>query len=276
MRPFDPPLLAIASGTLAVRVGTTDLVFRYLRPSMRPWLIASGVVLLALGAIALWDAWQRTRPHKPVGSTDPAFAPDQVAHAHEHHATWLCWLLLLPVALGAIVDPRALGAASVSQNRGARQAFSEPFDLQNYLATHTTGGQAPQLTMAQYITAARNPADRDALNATEIRLLGFVVPHPTDPARRLFSRLQVGCCAADAVPLVVEVTVATTSPNARSDAPRWPEANQWVEITAKLDGPLTDGIISANTDRVEQFAMAAVTASAVRLVDAPEQPYEYP
>jgi len=226
-------------------------------------------VLLALGAVALWDARRRTRPSDPASSRDGCHAIDQPTAAHEHHATWLCWLLLLPVVFGAIVDPRALGASAVAQNRGARQAFTEPFDLSTYLATHASGGQAPQLTMAQFIGAARKPTDRDLLHTTDVRLLGFVVAHPTEPSRRLLSRLQVGCCAADAVPLVIEVT-------ALAEQPRWPAVDQWIEVTARLDVAATDRIIKANTDRADQFAMAAVTASDLRLTDGPAEPYEYP
>ncbi len=271
MRPLDGPLLAVAAGALALRVGTTDLVFRYLRPGMRPWLVLAGAVLVALGTTSGVVTWRHR--HRP-SEGDGAVGHEQVGHGHDeriephaHGASWLCWLLLAPVLLGAIVDPRALGAASVQANAGRRVPFSEGFDLQQYVATHSSGGQAPQLTLAQFIGASRQESSRALLRTQPVTLLGFATVDPKDPNRRLLGRLQLGCCAADAVGLVVEV-------DTRGMATSWPAANQWMEITGVIDVPTSDRLFAAYGP--DHLGLAAITARDLREVDAPTEPYEYP
>lgn len=272
MKPLDPALLAIASGLLALRVGSTDLVFRYLRPGMRPYLLAAGAVLVVLGGVAIVRHRRDARAHDQTHGHGHAHGDGdhEPAHAgHAHQATWLCWLLLTPVVLGAIVDPRALGASSVTPASGGRMPIAETFDLDAYLATHSSGGQVPQLTLAQYIGASRNDTYARTLSTLDVRLLGFVVSDPDHPGRRILARLQLGCCAADSVALTVEVdgdpaTVGT-----------WPAPDQWLEVTGTLDPAASDELRSGGT-RVSELGMAVMRASEVRAVDPPSEPYEYP
>ena len=57
-RPLQITMLALCGLGLLHASLFTDLCLRYVRPGMRPLLVASGVVLLALAAAESWSAYR--------------------------------------------------------------------------------------------------------------------------------------------------------------------------------------------------------------------------
>lgn len=83
------------------------------------------------------------------------------------------------------------------------------------------------------------------------------------PDRFVLSRLQLGCCAGDAVPISVEV---------RTDGQVPPATDTWVEVEGRFDAERTR---QANPES-RGSVPPVLDASAIRTIDPPAEPYEYP
>jgi uncharacterized repeat protein (TIGR03943 family) len=248
-RPDAAALLASVAG-LTLWLSLTDGIYRYLRPSMRPWLIASGVFVAGLALASAVTAWRERRQASRTAST---------------RASVVGWFLVVPLVIAISTDPGALGAFAVRQQAGAIYAAPNDFDLDTYLASHTTGGQAPALQFKQFLAAAGGASkDRDLLAGTTVRLTGFVVHDEGDvPGAFTLARLMVGCCAGDATAMLVSVRDYEGAP--LSD-------DNWVEVTGRFDERLT------SKQPQDRFAgpVPVLAMASLRHVDQPREPYEYP
>jgi uncharacterized repeat protein (TIGR03943 family) len=248
----DAAGLLAALGGLVLWVSLTDSLYRYVRPSMRPWLVMSGAFVSVLALLVAVAAW---RERHRGGSAPGRF----------HGAVG--WALVVPVMILVSTDAGALGSFAVRQRAGA--APRTEFDLDVYLRTHTVAGQAPALGMAQFLSAADDPEDRALLAATTVRLTGFIVDgegilRDDAPADRfVVARLMVGCCAGDATPLPVAVEGLDAEP---------PPEDTWVEVTGRFDPELSD----PGEEGRSLGDMPVLVASDLREVDEPRQPYENP
>jgi uncharacterized repeat protein (TIGR03943 family) len=248
-RPDAAALLASVAG-LTLWLSLTDGIYRYLRPSMRPWLIASGVFIAGLALATAVTAWRERR---------------QASHTTSNRASAVGWFLVVPLVIAISTDPGALGAFAVRQQAGAIYAAPNDFDLDTYLASHTTGGQAPALQFKQFLAAADGSSgDRQLLAGTTVRLTGFVVHDEGDtPGAFTLARLMVGCCAGDATAMIVSVRGYEGAP--LSD-------DEWVEVTGRFDEQLT----SEQPHDPFAGAVPVLAMASLRHVDEPREPYEYP
>jgi len=277
VRPADRPLLVASLGLLALWAGGTDAIYRFLRPSMRPWLLLAGVVLLVLAAVTGWATWRDHRDGtdgdgddddvgeavaEAVADAADAGAAATGADHHPHRPSKIGWLLLAPVVVAVALDPLPLGAASASRAGSINRATVGPFDLGAYLRTASLAGQAPPLSQGHFMAAAGDPAQRDLLAATPVRLTGFVAS-TSGPGRFQLSRLVIGCCAGDAVPILVDV---------HADGLAVPPVDTWVEVEGRFDPAATDRAAAEQ----QRAVPPVIDATAVRTVDAPTEPYEYP
>lgn len=282
----DGSILVVAVGVLATWIGATDAMLRYLRPSMRPWLVLAGVVLLVLGTV---DYLHIRRQRSSLGDHDPH--GDHAGHeehgehgvgdsysfgqgdddgeasgeghaGHDHGRSRVGWLLLLPVVIAVLIDPGALGAYAVTRQSNLRFIGASDFELEPYLRSHSFGGAVPDLLIAEFMAASRNPDDQELLAATEVKLIGFVVNGEGPEGSFLVARLQIGCCAADALAATVEVHGWEAT---------YPDES-WVEVTGTFDLATT---LNENED-AGWFVSPILVASAVREIEAPKEKYEYP
>jgi uncharacterized repeat protein (TIGR03943 family) len=246
-------LLACTSGVM-LWLGLTDGMLRYLRSSMRPWLVLAGIALglLAAGSALVARRDQRGQPH----DDEPTAGGPEGDHVHRPAAVG--WLLVLPLLVGVAIAPGALGAYAIRQQGLSVRSVAGDFDLDGYLRTHSFGGQVPALELHQFLAASRGDADQRALLAsTEVRLTGFVVnDHDTDHPLKL-ARLMVGCCAGDAIGLVVALDDYLGPPLAD---------DTWIEVTGTFDPDPVDPSPESPVLRVDSY----------REVSAPDEPYEYP
>lgn len=249
-------LLVASMGLLALWAGGTDAIYRFLRPSMRPWLLLAGVVLLALAAVTALATWRDHRDR----NADERHADEH--HAHPHRPSKIGWLLLAPVVVALALDPLPLGAASASRAGSVNRASVGPFDLGAYLRTASAAGQAPSLSQGHFMAAAYDPVQRDLLASTSVRLTGFVAS-TSGPGRFQLARMVIGCCAGDAVPILVDVhTVPQLVP----------PVDTWVEVEGRFD---LEATIAATTGQ-QRLVPPILDATTVRPIDAPVEPYEYP
>lgn len=250
LRRIDAALLLASVAGLTLRLSLTDGIYRYLRPSMRPWLTASGVFIAGLALATVVTAQRERR---------------QGSHRASTRASLVGWFLVVPLVVAVSTDPGALGAFAVRQQADARYAAPDDFHLDTYLASHTTGGQTPVLQFKQFLAAAGGSSDdRQLLASTTVRLTGFVVHQEDDaPGAFTLARLMVGCCAGDASALMVTVRGYDGEP--------LPD-DEWIEVTGRFDQRLTS---QQPQDRIAGPTPVLAMAS-LRHVDEPREPYEYP
>ena len=108
-------ILTLVGGTLLKLAFTGDYA-RYVKPGVRPLLVAAAVVVLAIAAATL-----RRRDRRDHADGD--------GHAHRHSRFDVAWLLLLPMLVLLLLAPPALGSFSAARSGtalGAAPASDQP------------------------------------------------------------------------------------------------------------------------------------------------------
>ncbi|MFJ9541141.1 TIGR03943 family putative permease subunit [Streptomyces sp. NPDC101225] len=154
----------------------TDLCLRYVKEDHRPLLIASGALLVLLGAAGAVLA--RT-----------ASGGDGHAHGHDHGAVpRVAWLLLLPVLGLLLHPPPALGAYT------AARTHDRAVERQRHFDPLPATGPLP-MTLTDF-TARVQQDPTQAIRSRGIRMSGFVTPAGRAGGWYL-TRIVFTCCAAD-------------------------------------------------------------------------------
>ncbi|HEU5474405.1 MAG TPA: TIGR03943 family protein [Actinophytocola sp.] len=167
---------------------------------------------------------------------------------HQHSSRG-AWLLLLPVFAVFLVAPPALGSDSV-QRSGSAVAAGDGMEAFAPLPP----GDAIPVSVGEF--AARAAWDTgDSLTGRAVTLTGFVVQ---DGGASYLARLSIGCCAADAFPTKVRLDDAPEAAGLRDDT--------WIEAVVTL--------VPGSARRDNDYTPAA-TATSIRVIPAPEDPYEH-
>jgi uncharacterized repeat protein (TIGR03943 family) len=234
-------LLTVAA--MALHLGRGDAALAYVKPGLRPLLLASGVLLLVLGAAAV--SWR---------GRDPGAARSGERPGRQPHGPRVAWLLVLPPLALVLVAPPALGAFAASRQSlqpprvarteqppaGASQALFPP------LAPPVDG--AVPMSIGEYLL--RDLEEPRSLAGARIRLLGFATPDRGGDGY-LLTRFAISCCAADATALRVAI-LGDRVPRAPDT---WLEVEGWWRRRAAAEAP--------------QFL-----AASARVVAPPSEPYE--
>lgn len=176
---------------------------------MRPYLIASGVLLGLLGLVRAAMAAREAR--EGAVSADGDAHPDEDAHDHGHsHAggPGIAWLLTFPAVALLLFPPPALGSYSSAREDAQRAAEG----VGTFPAL--PADDPVDLSVAAFTSRAIYDSGH-SLKGRTVRLTGFVT-HGNDGTWYV-TRLLVSCCAADATTSKVEVSGADT-----------PETDTWV------------------------------------------------
>lgn len=241
-------LLFLGVGLLHICL-LTDLYLRYVRAGLRPALIASGVLLIALGAVsAARDGFPFDRPR--------ANGAHSHGHDHGHHhghghagGPKVAWLLYVPALTILFLAPPALGSYTAS--RGDAEAPEAPASAPgDSLFPALPSGEVVEMSLNDFSSRAVWDTG-GTLKGHTVRLTGFVTPgrHGT----WYVSRLVISCCAADARVRKVRVHGATAPP-----------ADAWVTVTGTWHPTGKVGTDAASP---------ALDATAVRRVPTPKDPY---
>ena len=202
MRREPTNILLLLVGGALVKITLNGTYLRYVKPAVKPWVLAAGLVAIGLAAIAIA---RDITAHRP-------------ADDHQHTGRWT-WLLTLPVLAIVLIAPPALGADTVLRT-GNRTA---PTMARQRTATFPPLPNKPviPLAMSDFITRSVWDAS-NSLNHRTVALTGFVV-HENETT--YVARLVITCCAADATPMKVALTghQADQLPN-----------DQWIEATGIL------------------------------------------
>lgn len=228
-------LLVLLGGAL-LKIAWNGSYLHYVKPSLLPFLASAGVVILALGLIAIVRDARAVLHHADHDD-------------HPDHAGRSPWLLLLPVLAIFLIAPPALGADTVSRSASVapqRSAVNFP---------PLPAGPAPALRMSDFVTRAVWD-DAGSLHGRQVRLIGFVVHH--DDGVTYLARLVMACCAADATPMKVRL-------EGRSGLAALPQ-DGWFEVR----GQLVPGSAGSGSGFAPTF-----TVSDLHPVPAPTEPYEF-
>ncbi|TWH73156.1 putative repeat protein (TIGR03943 family) [Modestobacter roseus] len=191
-RPTQQVLLLLL-GLVVLVVALTDQHLAYVRAGFQPFLVAAGVLLVAVGGLGLLRDRGRRADHPGPG---------------------VGWLLAAPVAVLVVVAPPALGAFSV--DRLAATPVAVTTAPAAGIGPDDAGADHRTMTLLQFTIWSQ--ADPSALAERQVRLVGFAVPR--DDGGWDLARFSINCCAADATALRVQVA---------GDRPG-PAADQWVQV----------------------------------------------
>ncbi|MFC3995966.1 TIGR03943 family putative permease subunit [Nocardiopsis sediminis] len=257
----------IAQGMVLVLLGTaaltstvfTDLYLNYVQAWFRPFLIASGVVLVALGLAVIVSELRLAVRGEP-GAEGGHGAPADGDHGGHDHATAprVAWLLLLPVVSVFVIAPPALGAYTAENAASSAPPSSSSSSSGDFGDLGDPASSAPvELKLQEFVMRAWTDEDRAMADRT-IKLTGFVVPHPDGPDNGWYlARLQMACCAADAI---VNRVLVTEFPGTEP-----PEKDTWWTVQGTWQDP--DGDLQSVRDH--RFSVEDMTA-----VENPPDPYE--
>jgi uncharacterized repeat protein (TIGR03943 family) len=151
-------------------------------------------------------------------------------------------IIVSPIALAATAPSVTLGAQAVDQKRTADGATSLA-RLEAYDGT---------IRLYELAAAAYNPqwaAERGIADGLLVEFDGFVSKVHGD-GRVELSRFLASCCAADAMPYSVDVTLPDGDPA--------PEKNQWLLVRGQVDAP-PEGeraytVVADEVERIERPA----------------------
>jgi uncharacterized repeat protein (TIGR03943 family) len=243
-RPIQAVLLVLGGIGLLHSSLFTDLCLRYVKEGMRPMLIASGALLLLLGAAEAWPYW-RTGGDDEHGDRPEHEGHDGDGHGHDHSGVpRVAWLLFLPALSLLFYAPPALGAYTAS--RQPPKAVTEQKHFDPLPATSPV-----PMTLTDFTRRVQQDR-KQAVKGRSVRMTGFVTPDRQGHGWYL-TRLILNCCAADAQSVKVRIHGTPAPP-----------ANTWVTVTGPWHPGGTLGTKSAP---------AALDARTVKKVARPANGY---
>ncbi|MBB6171369.1 putative repeat protein (TIGR03943 family) [Nocardiopsis mwathae] len=252
----------IAQGLVLVLLGAaalsstvvSDLYLNYVRDYFQPFLIAAGVVLVLLGGwlIAAEVRSAGTEGDHAHGDHSHGGGHDD-GHGHDHsRAPGVAWLLLLPVVAVFVVAPPALGSFTAGQATDPGAPSPRTEGRYGDALEDTDPSQPAELKLQEFVLRAWTDEERE-MAGRPIELTGFAVPNEQGEGWYL-ARLQMSCCAADAV---VNRVLVTNAEEPEKDS-WWTARGTWVEPEGDLQSV-----------RDHRFSVDTMTQ-----VDNPPDPYE--
>jgi uncharacterized repeat protein (TIGR03943 family) len=235
-RDIQGVVLALLGATV-LRLSFTDMMLSYVKPGMRPFLLASGIVLVILGLLSVLVDARESRG---------AVTEEEASEDHEHGAPRAAWLLVVPVFLVFVVAPPALGAFAAERVPSALPQQGE------WTMDPLPPGDPVSLALEDYGYRATWD-EGGTLTDRTVELTGFVTPAEEYDGWYL-NRLQLSCCAADARVTRVLVTGVEQ-----------PSLDSWATVVGTYADPL-----EAGTDN----PVPVVAAESAVEVQAPRNPYE--
>jgi uncharacterized repeat protein (TIGR03943 family) len=258
--------LLVLVGAAILRIASGDTYLRYVKASMRPWLLTAGSILVVLGLLALLDVWRSVRAESRARAATTADPHDEQVdgdhtdddrhhdidafddgHGHGSRLPRAAWLLVLPVAALFVVPPPALGAFTAERQQATTVAPA-------------VGAAPPPLPAGAVVPLPLNDFasravwdDGRTLQGRTVSLTGFASAAPG--GGWYLTRLALTCCAADAT--VTKITVKGGSMQ--------PATNQWVTVVGHwVPGGGTES----------ETAIPWIQAQAMTPQPAPKDPYE--
>jgi uncharacterized repeat protein (TIGR03943 family) len=229
-------VLLLVGGAI-LRASFTDLYLRYVKEGLQPFLIASGILLVAAAVATLWFELR--------GGAGRGAAHDD--HGHSHREPAVAWLLVLPVFALLLVAPPALGSYAANRSGTALQETSDFPAL--------PAGDPVKVGLVDYATRAVYDEGK-SLDGRRVQLTGFVmIGHDGAP---YLARMTLSCCAADARPVKIGLD---------GQVPTGLAADTWLEVVGRYTTRSTK-------DDVNDGVIPYIEIEESRRIDAPTNQYE--
>lgn len=237
-------------GAVTLTACFTGVFTNFVKPSLRWYLVAAAVVLLAMGAYGVLTARAHADEEEAQAEHDHG---DASGHGHDHSRGPLVgWFLLIPFLLLGFVVPPPLGSFAAQRDsgqvRGADKSFVEtPSDLPE--------GKVTEMALDEYSMRALYD-ESESLKDRSIRLIGFASPDSQAEGGWALTRMKLSCCAADAYSIKINPVGAKPVPN-----------NTWVAITGVWEKTPGD-------PNAADFQLPRIKVSSIEQIPQPENPYE--
>ena len=164
-----------------------------------PLVALSGVALLLLAGLLL---------------AEPALRRQESPAPSRRHAIPKTWWLSSAVALLVLAIPPNPSFSTLAANRPAE--LGDETELSFVLPP-------AQRSLTDWVRLLRSQPDPSLYAGDPVRISGFVLPQPGEPAQ--LARLLVRCCLADATPVGLPVSWP---------AGRQPRADQWLAVEGTM------------------------------------------
>ncbi|WP_174187503.1 TIGR03943 family putative permease subunit [Nocardia barduliensis] len=220
MRRETQNLLLLLIGGAVLWTALDGSYLRYVKPSLHPFLVISGIGFILLGLVAI---------ARDIGR-GAATAADE--HGHSHGSGRVHWLLLLPAAALLLIAPPPLGAEAAltssrvqvvprdSPDAGPRQRPFPPLPADG----------VPTLRLVDLVNRALLDSEH-SLDGREVMISGFVMrpndlgQHEPDTPAVDLARVVITCCVGDA--RYVQVHLAGLAEAIEDDA--------WLEVRGVVE-----------------------------------------
>ena len=214
--------LLVGIGAMLLRKTWDDQLALYIHPRYTPLILATGVLLLLIGGVRLWQT-----------SDQPQGLRGRIG---------MYGLLLAPLLLGVLIPAKPAGSALVDP--ALLQDSGSGYRTQNVLA----GDDTSEWTLFEWMWA-RYTLKPEQIAGKPVDVIGFVYRDPNQAADQFHVvRYTLACCIADrsSVSLPVQLAGAASLPN-----------DQWVHVTGTIqaeaaNGPLELLVTDARVEPVSQ------------------------
>ncbi|MGW4241713.1 TIGR03943 family putative permease subunit [Nocardia sp. NPDC004722] len=242
-------LLLLLIGTAVLWTTLDGTYLRYVKASLHPYLLISGVGFVALAVTAIGRDILRG---KAVHEHDD----------HDHGSGRAQWLLLAPVAALMFIVPPALGADAAATTSPVQAVSHDPAadEPKRYPFPPLPAETAPVVPIVDLVDRALLDSSH-SLDGREVTIRGFVI-RPKDleqahaPATDFdLARVVITCCVADARYVLVHL----------SGMPDAIEDDAWLEVR----GTVEPGSAQRDSDETPTF-----TVTGYQRIPKPDSTYE--
>ncbi|MBF6383004.1 TIGR03943 family putative permease subunit [Nocardia farcinica] len=241
MRRETQNLLLVLVGIAVLRIVFDDTYLRYVKAGLFPFLLISGLAVLALATAAIV---------RDVYRGGPGHGHDD---AHAHGSGKVHWVLLVPAAALLLVTPPALGAdAAVTSAPLRPRSLSAETESRVRPFPPLPDGPAPFVTITDLVNRANFDA-LGSLDGREVTVSGFVL-YGRDGGLDL-ARVVISCCVADA--RYVRVHLAGVPEPLAEDT--------WLEVR---------GVVETGSARSDPELAPTLVVHGHRRIERPENSYE--
>jgi uncharacterized repeat protein (TIGR03943 family) len=211
---FAPAAVMTAWATVMFHTVATGRINEFLSPMFRNYVIVCAALLLLFSVLYLLL-------FQPTMKTGPALAP---TGSLRQFGRWL--MLLVPVLAAAVLSPSAFSSTTIAKRLDPNSSYQMPTWYQSNKQVPQTvlesdSSQVAPVEVTDLITLSQHPDQAKAFENRKVSSVGHILAGANGAAPRLV-RLMMWCCAADAVPVTVDLQGSVKSTGKDDD---------WLQVT---------------------------------------------